>query len=96
MTGIRNTKRETIIDQAIGWFALLLGGTPLFDTQEAGKLANSLNQQYYLVNKEENQFFILMTDEHIIARKLPAKITEKKFEIGDRKFQVMGSVKEAL
>ena len=36
--------------------------------------------------------FVLLTDEHIIARKLPAEITEKKFEIGDRKLQVMGKV----
>ncbi|MBR0373146.1 MAG: helix-turn-helix domain-containing protein [Mogibacterium sp.] len=92
LTGIRNTKRETIADQAIGWFALLLGGIPLFGTQEVGKLANSLDQQYYLVNKENDQYFILVTDEHLIARKLPAKVTEKKFEIGDKKFQVMGTV----
>lgn len=96
LTGIRNTKRETVADQAIGWFALLLGGIPLFGTQEVGKLANSLDQQYYLVKKEKNQYFILLTDEHIIARKLPAEITEKKFEIGDRKFQVIGTVKETI
>jgi len=95
LTGIRNTKRETVADQVIGWFALLLGGIPLFGTQEAGKLANSLDQQYYLVNKEKDQYFIVLTDEHIIARRLPAAITEKKFEIGDRKFQVMGIVKQA-
>ena len=91
-TGIRNTKGETVADQAIGWFALLLGGIPLFGTQEAGKLANSLDQQYYLVNKDKNQYFVLLTDEHIIARKLSTKITEKKFEIGDRKFRTMGNV----
>ena len=96
LTGIRNTKRETVIDQVIGWFALLLGGIPLFGTQESGKLANSLDQQYYLVNKDNNQYFILLTDEHIIARKLPSIITEKKFEIGDKKFQVMGNVKETV
>ena len=92
LTGIRNTKGETVADQAIGWFALLLGGIPLFGTQEAGKLANSLDQQYYLVNKDKNQYFVLLTDEHIIARKLSSKITEKKFEIGDRKFRTMGNV----
>ena len=96
LTGIRNTKRETVADQVIGWFALLLGGIPLFGTQEFGKMANSLDQQYYLVNKEKNQYFILMTDEHLIARKLPAAITEKKFEIGDKKFQTMGMVKETV
>jgi len=93
LTGIRNTKRETVIDQIIGWFALLLGGIPLFGTQEVGKLANSLDQQYYLVNEENSQYFILITDEHIVARKLPERISKKKFEIGDKKFQVMGNVK---
>ena len=93
LTGIRNTKRETVIDQIIGWFALLLGGIPLFGTQEVGKLANSLDQQYYLVNEEKSQYFILVTDEHIVARKLPERISKKKFEIGDKKFQVMGNVK---
>ncbi len=96
LTGIKNSKRETVADQAIGWFALLFGGIPLFGTQEVGKLANSLDQQYYLVNQEKNQFFILITDEHIIARKLSVRIDKKKFEIGDKKFQVMGKVKEAL
>lgn len=93
LTGIRNTKRETVVDQIIGWFALLLGGIPLFGTQEFGKLANSLDQQYYLVNEEKSQYFILVTDEHIVARKLPERISKKKFEIGDKKFQVMGNVK---
>ena len=93
LTGIRNTKRETVVDQVIGWFALLLGGIPLFGTQEVGKLANSLDQQYYFVNEEKSQYFILITDEHIVARKLPERISKKKFEIGDKKFQVMGNVK---
>ena len=96
LTGIKNSKRETVADQAIGWFALLLGGIPLFGTQEVGKLANSLDQQYYLVDQEKNQFLILITDEHSIARKLSARIDKKKCDIGDKKFLVMGKVKEAL
>ena len=94
LTGVRNTKGEKIVDEAIGWFALILGDIPLFGTQEMGKLANSLDQQCFLVNKEKGQYFVLLTDEHIISRKLPSKITSKKFEIGDRKFQMMGIVKE--
>lgn len=62
--------------------------------QEVGKLANSLDQQYYLVNKEKDQYFVLLTDEYLLARKLPNRITDKKFEIGDKKFRVMGVVKE--
>ena len=96
LTGIRDTKREKIVDEAIGWFVLILGDIPLFGTQEMGKLVNSLDHQYYLVNKEKDQFFVLLTDEHIIARKLPSKITGKKFEIGDMKFRTMGIVKETV
>ena len=96
LTGIKNTNRETVVDQGIGWFVLLLSGIPLFGTQEVGKLANSLDQQFYLVNKEKDQYFIRITDEYIIARRLPERIEKKKFEIGDKKFQVMGTVKGEL
>ena len=89
---IRNTKPETITDQVIGWTALLLGGVPLFDTQEMGKTINTLDHQYYLVNEENKQYFVLITDEFIIARALANRIEEKKFTIEDREFQVMGKV----
>jgi transcriptional regulator with XRE-family HTH domain len=89
---IKNSKRETIADEAIGWFALILGGIPLFGTQEFGKTVNSLDQQYYLVNEEKAQHFVLLTDEHLISRTLTDRITDKKFEIGDRKFLVVGKV----
>lgn len=92
LTKIKNTKNETIVDLAIGWIALILGGIPLFGTQEIGKTINDLDQQYYLVNEEKKQFFVTITDEQIITRTLPNKISEKKFEIGDRVFQVVGKV----
>jgi transcriptional regulator with XRE-family HTH domain len=93
VTGIKNSKRETIADEAIGWFALILGGIPLFGTQEFGKIANSFDQQYYLVNEEKAQYFVVLTDEQLISRTLTDRITDKKFEIGDRKFLVVGKVK---
>jgi transcriptional regulator with XRE-family HTH domain len=92
VTKIKNSKAETIADEAIGWFALILGGIPLFGTQEFGKTVNSLDQQYYLVNEEKAQHFVLLTDEHLISRTLTDRITDKKFEIGDRKFLVVGKV----
>lgn len=92
LTKIKNTKNDTIVDLAIGWIALILGGIPLFGTQEIGKTINDLDQQYYLVNEEKKQFFVTITDEQIITRTLPNKISEKKFEIGDRVFQVVGKV----
>jgi transcriptional regulator with XRE-family HTH domain len=96
VTKIKNSKAETIADEAIGWFALILGGIPLFGTQEFGKTVNSLDQQYYLVNEEKAQYFVLLTDEQLISRTLTDRITDKKFEIGDRKFLVVGKVNKVL
>lgn len=92
VTKIKNTKNESIADVAIGLFALTLGNIPLFGTQEFGKTLNSLDQQYYLVNDEKSQYFILLTDEYMIKRTLTTKITDKKFEIGDKQFTVVGKV----
>jgi transcriptional regulator with XRE-family HTH domain len=92
VTKIKNSGRETIADEAIGWFSLILGGIPLFGTQEFGKTVNSLDQQYYLVNEEKAQYFVLLTDEHLISRTLTERITDKKFEIEDRRFLVVGKV----
>ncbi len=92
VTKIENSRREKAADGAIGWFALLLGGIPLFGTQEFGKTLNSLDQQYYLVNEEKKQYFVLLTDEYIISRTMANQISEKKFQIGDREFLAVGKV----
>lgn len=92
VTKIKNSKRETIVDLIIGWFALLFGGIPLFGTQEMGKMINTLDHQYYLVNEEKRQLFVLMTDEFFINRALTGKISEKKFTIEDIEFQTVGEV----
>lgn len=92
VTKIKNSKRENITDQVIGWFALLFGGIPLFGTQELGKTINTLDHQYYLVNEDKRQLFVLITDEFIISRVMAEKINDKKFTIEDRAFQVMGEV----
>lgn len=92
VTKIKNTKREAKADFAIGLIALLLDSIPLFGTQEFGKTVNSMDHQYYLVNEEKAQYLVLMTDEHMISQLLANRITEKKFEIGDREFLVMGKV----
>ena len=92
VTRIKNTRRETIIDQIIGWFVLLLGDIPLFGTQEMGKTINTLDHQYYLVNEDKRQLFVLLTDEFIISRVMVEKIDKKKFTIEDREFLVVGEV----
>jgi hypothetical protein len=55
-------------------------------------MANCLDQQYFLVNEEKAQYFVLLTDEQLISRTLTDRITDKKFEIGDKKFLVVGKV----
>jgi transcriptional regulator with XRE-family HTH domain len=92
VTRIKNTKAETAVDQVIGWTALLLGGIPLFGTQEMGKTVNSLDHQYYLVNEEKKQYFVLLTDEFMISRLMPEKLEQKKFCIEDREFLTVGEV----
>ena len=92
VTKIKNTKSEAVADTAIGLFALLLGNIPLFGTQEMGKTVKSLDHQYYLVNQNQKQFFVLLTDEFMICRTMSKIIQEKRFEIGDREFLVMGTV----
>jgi len=92
VTKIDNSAGEKIADGVIGSLALLLGGIPLFGTQEFGKTISTLDQQYYLVNQGEKQYFVLMTDEHIITRAMRNTISDKKFRAGDREFLRVGMV----
>ena len=94
VTKIKNSKNESIADAAIGLFALLFGGIPLFGTQEFGKTLSSLDQQYYLVNEDDKQYFVLITDEFLISRAMANKITDKKFTIEDKVFLTVGEVKK--
>ena len=48
----------------------------------------NMDKQYYLVNQNDKQFLVLVTDEFIESRELTPKITDKKFEIGEWKFTV--------
>lgn len=90
VTKIKNTKAESAADALIGWLALLLAGLPLFGTQEFGKTINSLDQQYFLVNREQKQQFVLLTDEQLIYRTMAKPIYSKKFCMGDRVFLAVG------
>ena len=92
VTKIHNSKSETVADQVIGWTALLFGRIPLFGTQEMGKTINSLDEQYYLVNDDKKQYFVMLTDEFMVSRAMVNRIDGKKFRIEDREFKVMGEV----
>lgn len=92
LTKIKNSKYETIADLIIGWFALILCRLPLFGSQEMGKLLNSVAQQYFLVNRKNTQYFVLLTDKHIISKVSGTAITDKRFDIADQSFLVVGKV----
>lgn len=92
VTKIKDSKSEHIVDEAIGWFSLLLAGLPLFGTQELGKMAGEIGQQAFLINEANKQYFVVMTDEQMISRALVNRISDKKFEIGDKEFLVVGTV----
>lgn len=61
-------------------------------TQEFGKVLNTFDHQYYLVNEDSKQYFVLLTDEFMITRAMANRINEKKFKIENREFLVMGEV----
>ena len=57
-----------------------------------GKTINSLDEQYYLVNDDKKQYFVMLTDEFMVSRAMVNRIDGKKFRIEDREFKVMGEV----
>lgn len=77
------SKSEKIVDNVIGFLTDAPFGTP--------DLINSLkniDKEFYLVNQNDKQFFVMVTDDFIESRRLSAKITEKKFDIGVFTFRV--------
>ena len=82
------------MDNFIGFITTLFGDIPLFDTFAFGKAVESIgSEQYYLVNKKEKQFFVLITDEHIISRMMRVKFTDKKMCVGDKEFMQVGKLR---
>ena len=86
---------EKFMDNFIGWITTLFGDIPLFDTFAFGKAVESIgSEQYYLVNKKEKQFFVLITDEYIISRMMRVKFTDKKMCVGDKEFTQVGKLRD--
>ena len=42
------------------------------------------SEQYYLVNKNEKQYFALVTDAYALARAMPVALKSKKIRVGDK------------
>jgi len=78
---LKLTKSEKVIDNLLGFFTEAPFGTP--------ELINSfknMDKEFYLVEKDEKQFLVTITDEFVETRQLAKRITAEKFEIGNWKF----------
>ncbi len=79
-------KNEKIADNLIGWFVLLLGGIPLFDTFIVADQLRDMSM-YYLVNQGNKQYFVNVQKDYIVWEELIHPIHEKKFVLGENKFR---------
>ena len=69
------------MDNAIG----ILTSAPFGIPQLINSLKN-LDKEFYLIEKDGKQFFVIVTDEFIETRQLAKRINDEKFEIGNIKF----------
>lgn len=75
------TKGQRILDNLLGIFT----DAP-FGTADAYNDLKNMDKQYYLVEQDDKQFLVLVTDEFIESRELVHKQHAGKFEIGENKF----------
>jgi len=91
----RLSKSEKVLDAAIG---LLTDFS--FGSVDLAKAADDLNEQFFLVEDDADQYLVQISDEFIETRKLAVHIEKTRksgtlygnFEIGDREFQDTGTV----
>ncbi len=82
------TKSEKVIDNLLGFLTDSPFGIPQFINS-----VKNVDKEFYLVQQDESQYFITVTDEFIESRKLSTKITDKKFVIGNFSFTNLGLIK---
>lgn len=80
------TKAEKAVDTAV-WLL-----TPLMDVIAFAKSLNNVDNEFYLVNRGQKQYLVVVTREYMESRELSEKVTEKKFEIGNYKFINCGPI----
>lgn len=81
------TRGERLMDNAIGFLTEAPFGIP-----EILNGIKNTDKEFYLVNQEDKQFFVTVTDEFIESRQLTKKITDKKFAIGNFSFVDCGVI----
>lgn len=75
------TKGEKIIDNVLGFLFDAPFGMP--------DLANGLknvDKAFYLVSKNQKQYFVMVTNDFIESREIPVPVIGKKFDIGNMRF----------
>ncbi len=72
------TKRESVIDNILGFVFDAPFGIPSFIAE-----CKNMDKEYYLVEKDNEQLFVMVTDEFIERRKLAKRVNDDKFQIGD-------------
>ena len=75
------TADETVMDSTLGFLTPSPFGTP-----EYMKSVRNLDKAFYLVEEEENQYFVMAADDFLEIRGLPQRIEEKSFTLGNWHF----------
>ncbi len=83
------TKTERVIGNVLGF----LGDAVPFGIPEFLNDMKNIDKAFYLVNFPDKQYFVMVTDEFIESRLLAERITQKKFVIGNIRFNDCGVVK---
>ena len=75
------TKKERVIDNLLGFFTDVPFGTPDFIHS-----CKNLDKEFYLVELDNEQLLVVITDEYIETRRIKEPIIKDKFELDNMKF----------
>lgn len=78
----KSTKGQKVFGELLGW----LTDAPFGADEIFNQIAN-MHNAYYLVQQEDIQIFVTVTEDFIESKIMAKNITEDKFEIGDYKYQ---------
>ena len=78
----KSTMGQKVFGELLGW----LTDAP-FGTDEVFNQIADARSSYYLVNVDDRQVFVTVTEDFIESRVMAKNVIEDKFEIGDYKYQ---------
>lgn len=78
----KSTKGQKVFAELIGWFTDAPFGTDEFFNQLA-----DMKNAYYLVEQDNTQILVMVTEDFVESRVLSKQITTDKFEIGEYGYQ---------